>query len=732
MFGSRFVFTALSRSARGKAEPTPKTARRRLSMELLEDRCVPSTTNVFTLPIAANIAAERIQTLDGNLFFTTAAGEIGRITPTGQVTPNLAVAGADLAVGADGNLYTAFNNTVRQITPNGTVKDSAIPTPGAVAGSITAGPDGNLWFEETSVDQVGRLNPATGVITEYALSQFALYEAPAFGGISAGPDGNVWLTEPILNQIARITTNGAVTEFALSANALAAEQITAGPDGNVYFTQPGLPNSSTPIAPQIGRIIPNGQVTELTLPVTGGQLSFDSGITTGPDGNIYFDSSTGLGRITTTGQVTENLSPPPPFGVGLGITVGPDGNIWLADYGQVEQVIIGGTTAAAPTATTLTVSPNPAVFGEAIAVTATVTSPAGTPAGTVTFFDGGTAVASAPLDASGQATLKVSLGVGNHSLTASFAPTGAFAASTSAAVTETVNPTTPAATTTALSTSASSAVFGQTETLTATVTSPAGTPAGTVTFFDGSVVLGTATLSAAGQATLTVSLGTGAHSLTASFTPTGSFAASTSASVAETVNRAVTTTALSPSVSSVVTGQSVVLTATIVPVAPGAGTPTGTVTFKDGNVILGTATVIGGKATFTTSFASTGNHVITAAYSGDTNFVASAQTATEQVSAPVPLASTKTALVASAKSVRVGQTVTFTATVSGPSGTGTPTGTITFFVGNVAVATVKLNASGKASLTGQFSVAGNFTITAVYSGDSNFAASSQSLTEQVN
>jgi hypothetical protein len=34
-------------------------------------------------------------------------------------------------------------------------------------------------------------------------------------------------------------------------------------------------------------------------------------------------------------------------------------------------------------------------------------------------------------------------------------------------------------------------------------------------------------------------------------------------------------------------------------------------------------------------------------------------------------------------------------------------------------------------LTGDFSVAGKLTIRAVYSGDSNFAASSQSITEQV-
>jgi streptogramin lyase len=639
MFGFHFASRLLRANARRKAKPIVKAARPRLVLETLEDRCLPSTTNVFALPTASNIAAERIQTLDGNLFFTTSPGEIGRITPTGQITPNFAPGGNDLAVGADGNLYTAFANTIERITPNGAVTDFAVPTPNAFAESITAGPDGNIWFEETSVDQVGRLNPATGVITEFALSQLALYEAPAFGGITAGPDGNVWVTEPIFNQIARITPDGAVTEFSLPANALSAEQITAGPDGNVYFTQPGLPNSTTPVAPQIGRITPNGQVTEFTLPVTGGQLSFDSGIMTGPDGNIYFDSSTGLGRITTTGQVTENLSPPPPFGVGLGITVGPDGNIWLANYGQIEQVLIGGTTAAAPT-------------------------------------------------------------------------------------------------TTALSTSVSSAVFGQTETLTATVGSATGTPAGTVTFFDGSTALGSATLNASGQATLTISLGVGVHSLTASFAATSAFAASTSAAVSETVTQAVTTTVLSASTNSLVTGQSVVFTATVAAVAPGAGTPTGTVTFTDGKVILGTVTLgAGGQATFTTSFSVTGSHTITAVYNGDTNFVAgkfsSAQTVTEQVTAPAALAPTTIALAASANAVRVGQTVTFTATVSGAPGTGTPTGTITFMVGNVVVARVTLDATGKAHLTGFFSVAGKYTIRAVYSGDSHFAASTQSITEQV-
>jgi Bacterial Ig-like domain (group 3)/Domain of unknown function (DUF4214)/RTX calcium-binding nonapeptide repeat (4 copies) len=188
------------------------------------------------------------------------------------------------------------------------------------------------------------------------------------------------------------------------------------------------------------------------------------------------------------------------------------------------------------------------------------------------------------------------------------------------------------ATTTTLRTSTALAVFGQVELLGATVNAPSGTPTGTVTFLDGNTVLGTAPVNAAGQATLTVSLGVGSHALTASFAGTGDFAGSASAAAAVTVNRAATAVALSSSVNPAVTGQAVTFRATVAAVAPGAGTPTGTVTFQDGDAVLGTVAVgVDGLATLTTRFATAGGHAITAVYSGDQNFVASSQVLTETV-----------------------------------------------------------------------------------------------------
>jgi hypothetical protein len=288
-----------------------------------------------------------------------------------------------------------------------------------------------------------------------------------------------------------------------------------------------------------------------------------------------------------------------------------------------------------------------------------------------------------------------------------------------------------AKTTTTLGTSAPTTVFGPRVLLTATVSSQAGVPTGTVTFLDGTTVLGTARVNADGQAILRVSLGVGDHALTASFAGTGGFSDSTSPTVTETVNRAATTVALASSVNPAATGQAVTFTATVAAVAPGAGALTGTVTFMDGNVVLG-AVAVGrdGTATFTTSFAAAGGHVITAVYSGDPNFEASRQALTEQVNAPTTQATT-TALGASVNPVRVGQGVTFTATVRGPAGAGIPTGTVTFFVGNTVVARVTLDAHGQARLRRSFSIRGLLAVRAVYSGDAHFAASSGSLNEQV-
>ena len=78
-----------------------------------------------------------------------------------------------------------------------------------------------------------------------------------------------------------------------------------------------------------------------------------------------------------------------------------------------------------------------------------------------------------------------------------------------------------------------------------------------------------------------------------------------------------TATAVTSSVNPSVFGQPVTFTATVGPVAPAVGTPTGTVTFLDGGSPIGTSTLSAGTAMFTTSELAVGSHMITASYGGD-------------------------------------------------------------------------------------------------------------------
>src|SRR5262249_52957720 len=90
------------------------------------------------------------------------------------------------------------------------------------------------------------------------------------------------------------------------------------------------------------------------------------------------------------------------------------------------------------------------------------------------------------------------------------------------------------------------------------------------------------------------------------------------------VNFAATTTTLRTSTATAVFGQSETLTATV---NSSAGTPTGNVTFLDGNTVLGTAQLnAAGQATLARALG-VGNHALTASFAGTGNFANSASVA---------------------------------------------------------------------------------------------------------
>jgi len=347
----------------------------------------------------------------------------------------------------------------------------------------------------------------------------------------------------------------------------------------------------------------------------------------------------------------------------------------------------------ANTTTTISSSANPCVFGQSVIITATVNAVApgsGTRTGTVTFTLDGVDQAPAGLNASGQATITNStFSLGSHTISAAYSGDGNFNSNTSTNFIQTVS---KADTTTTVGSSANPSILGQSVTFTATVTATApgsGTPTGTVIFKDGATTLSTNTLGS-GQATFTsATLSVGSHSITAVYNGDANYNISTnSPALTQTVNKGSTTTTVASSQNPSVFSQSVTFTATVTGTN---GTPTGTVTFKDGATALATNALSGGQATLTTSLLAGGLHSITAVYNGDTTFTNSTSAALTQT---VNKGSSATTITSSQNPSVFGQSV-ITATVTGTNGT--PTGTVTFKDGATALGTNTLT-SGKPPL----------------------------------
>jgi RHS repeat-associated protein len=424
-----------------------------------------------------------------------------------------------------------------------------------------------------------------------------------------------------------------------------------------------------------------------------------------PTGAITFrDGSTTLG--------TRTLQPGVSF-ANFPITTLAPGNHNLTAIYSGDANNINNTSAVkvqtvnpAATTTTLVTSTNPASTGQTVTLTASVSG--FDPTGNITFQDGANTLGTASLGGTGNtrtATLAVSgLSAGSHALTAVYAGDGVNPGSTSAVLNQLVLTTTS----TALSSSVNPVPFGQTVTFTASVTGS--TPGGTVTFKDGAALLGTVPLNAGAASWSTASLAVGSHGITAAYSGDASNGTSTAA-LSQTVSVASTTTTLASSLNPSAYGQTVTFTASV-----GSASATGNVTFKNGATVLGTVPLASGTASWSTAALKAGGHGITVAYGGDANNAASTSAALTQT---VAVLTTSTTLAASASSTVAGQTVTFTATVTGSN----PGGVVTFKEGATVLGTATLGTGGTASLSTTRLVAGSRSITAQYGGDPNHSAS---------
>ena len=276
---------------------------------------------------------------------------------------------------------------------------------------------------------------------------------------------------------------------------------------------------------------------------------------------------------------------------------------------------------------------------------------------------------------------------------------------------------------------------GQSVTFTAKVSGSGGTPTGTIQFQTDGINFGSPVTLVNGSASSTAiaTLSVGNHVVTAIYSGDSGFATSTGTLYGgQTVKQVYksTSTAVSSSLNPSNFGQSVIFTAIV---TGSGGTPTGIVQFKvDGSNFGSPVSLINGTAnSAATTTLAVGNHTVTAVYSGDGNYATSNGTLSGGQTVKPVLKSTSTVVSSSLNPSVYGQSVTFTATITGAGGT--PSGTVQFKVDGSNFGSPVSLINGRATSTPISTLSvGSHTVTASYNGDTNFAGSNSApLTQTV-
>ncbi|HLJ95832.1 MAG TPA: Ig-like domain repeat protein [Gemmataceae bacterium] len=720
-------------------------SRHRLLLETLEDRVLPSIAD-GTLLVATGPSSFSSENQS-----SFPIGIIGVNPHTGAQTPistgGLFSLPTYITEAPNQQLYvtdlTAFGTgAIIAVDPN-SGQQTVVAKGGFINGpNVLSFVNGYLYVADEgdssgTVHNIVRIDPNTGqqtLVTDGSSGGFtvpvgmapapgnSLYVADEPGNVQGSDPGKIWLVSLDTGQQTIVSSNNSSQGMLFNHPV----DITLDANGNLIVGNTG--SASNSYSGSILRVNPQTGVQKL-ISSFGADTGLDS-VEVSRDGTILvgaISSGSTPGRIYTVNP-----------GNGAQGVLASDQNLSLVEGIRVFHV-------TANSATTVVSAVNPSVSGQSVTLTATVSvSGSSNPTGVVTFFDGSTSL--------GQGTLSTTAGVTTasfsttaltpaaHVLTATYQGDPNYNTSTSAPLTLTVN---KANTNMAVASTASASASGQSLIFTATVTvnAPGSTafasPTGTVTFSDNGNSLGQGTLSTSGGTTTasftTSGLTGGSHTITASYGGDSNFLAS-SASLTQTINQAATTTTVLSSANPSVSGQMVTFTATVT--GGGSSTPTGVVIFSDqgSSIGQGTLTNSGGTTTasFSTSALTIGSHPITASYSGDSTFLASAASLTQTISQDT----TTTGLSASTNSPMSGQTVTFTATISvqGP-GAGTPTGSVQFQIDGANVGSpVSISTTGGVT-TASFSTSslapGTQTISAIYSGDANDTGSSVTMTQAV-
>jgi DNA-binding beta-propeller fold protein YncE len=269
------------------------------------------------------------------LWLTDTAGKVFRFDGnTGAFLSSTNAGGPNnplgIALGPDGNIYVASNNTNRNVLRyDGTTgaflgaftSDPSLFNDGLA--DIAFGPDQNLYVAVGTRGQVLRYNGHTGAF----IDAFAnIPNSPV--GLAFGPDANLYVTPANTNQVYKVDGNtGTILDTFTSALLDRPAGLAFGADGGLYV--------ASQFNAQVVRFNPNDGSNRVFT--QGGALIAPNGVAFGPDGNLYVTtmiSRTVLRYDARTGNFIDTFIP-----VGSGRLIQPAHLVFVPSAASVPEPV---------------------------------------------------------------------------------------------------------------------------------------------------------------------------------------------------------------------------------------------------------------------------------------------------------------------------------------------------------------------------------------------------------
>jgi streptogramin lyase len=375
---------------RSKTTRHVATRRSRPGVEGLESRQLLAATLQFTgLPVTVGTPSSIAPGPDGNIWFTASGfvqnsvanpvAQVGVFNPTTRATaffptPTSTADLGSIVSGPAGALWFTVYDNIHQLSyvgainaRTGGIAEFPVPNVSHIT-ALTVGPDGNIWFTDQGNAAVGVFNVVTLKATEFPLPN--ANEQP--GQIISGPGGKLWFTvqTPGSTQFGSIdsidATTHAIVETGLGQVFPGA--IMVGPDAKPWFVE------ATSLGGRFPAFTYNlAEIDPTTRAITTFQGGGGGGLTTGPDGNVWFTGIGTLGMTVPATNTTSSQSLPNPATGLLSVITTAGGHLWVAGFGYVAeatiipptQAAISGTVSLDPTgvgATAFGYQANQAVF----------------------------------------------------------------------------------------------------------------------------------------------------------------------------------------------------------------------------------------------------------------------------------------------------------------------------------------------------------------------------------